>query len=65
MMNKIILSLLIAIVTVAVTSCDDPLTSGENNLTIVNIEVELPELPEGAEVVDRLLTLKNGSSGKS
>ncbi len=59
-------SLIIAVLTLTVlTACDDALTSGENNRTAVAVAVDMPQLPEGAEVVDRLLTFRNVSSGKS
>lgn len=47
------------------TSCDDPLTSGENTRTTVLMSVEMPPLPDGSEVVDQLYTFVNVSSGKS
>ncbi|MDE6383159.1 MAG: DUF4876 domain-containing protein [Paramuribaculum sp.] len=59
-------NLIIAVLTLTVlTACDDALTSGENNRTAVAVAVDMPQLPEGAEVVDRLLTFRNVSSGKS
>ena len=47
------------------TSCDDPLTSGESARTSVSVEIEYPELPDGADIVDRILTFRNVSTGKS
>ena len=46
-------------------ACDDPLTTGSAGRTTVLMTVEMPELPEGAEIVDQLYTFKNVTSGKS
>ena len=44
-------------------SCDDPLTSVGADRTEVLIDLTLPEIPEGAEVVDQTYTFRNVSSG--
>ncbi len=57
--------ILIALALTVLSACDDVLTSGESSRTSVNVAINMPELPAGAEVADRLLTFRNVSSGKS
>lgn len=58
---------LAAVLSVFITlcACDDPMTTGTGLKTSVLMSVEMPELPEGAEIVDQLYTFKNVTSGKS
>lgn len=55
----------ILIATATLWSCDDPLTSGDSARTSVSVTVEMPVLPEKAQVVDRIYTFRNVSSGKT
>lgn len=64
-MNKSIYILLSIAMAFLSWSCDDPLTSGESARTSVAVTVEIPELPDGAQVVDRMLTFRNVSTGKT
>lgn len=61
-MKKLLFIIVIALLT---WSCDDPLTGGESQRTTVNITIDMPDLPEKAEVVDRIVTFRNISSGKT
>ncbi len=47
----------------AFTACDDALTSGGNMRTAVSVNLTLPQLSDGAEVVDQIYTFINISSG--
>ncbi len=47
-------------------ACADEITSGtESAQTAVNIDLHIPELPDGAEVLEQFYTFKNVSTGES
>ncbi len=65
-MNHLRIIFLTALISlVGMTSCDEDLSSGESNRTSVVVNLIMPELPQGAEIVDRLYTFTNVSSGKT
>lgn len=64
MKHKILTLLIVVATLLAVTSCSDDITSGGQNRTAVTVDVEMPELPDGALVTDRMLTFTNVSSGQ-
>ncbi len=64
-MNKILYLFFVSAIAGLIWSCDDPLTSGDNARTNVSVSVEIPELPEGSQVVDRIFTFRNVSNGKT
>lgn len=49
----------------ALTACADEMNSGEAARTEVSVSVDIPELPEGAEIVDRVYTFRNVSTDKT
>jgi len=65
-MNKVLSNLFFCFcLGIALSGCDDPLTSSVNAAaTSVEVIVEMPALPDAAEVADRLYTFTNVSSGK-
>lgn len=63
-MKKLIFKILMSVMALyALAACDDALTSGGNTRTVVLIDLTLPKLTEGAEVVDQIYTFRNVSSG--
>ena len=61
-----ILRLIAALILCAASAgCADDLNSGEVSRTEVHVTVEMPELPDGADVVDRLYSFRNIATGKT
>ena len=65
MKNILIKILFTVMATVILTGCDDALTSTEVNRTAVEVNITLPALPDGSEVVDETVTFRNVSSNMS
>lgn len=49
----------------ALAACSDDMNSGSIARTEVSVSVEIPELPEGAELVDQVYTFRNVSTDKT
>ena len=60
------IAMTVATVIMAITAgCADDMNSGELARTVVHVTVNMPELPAGADVVDRTYTFRNVSSDKT
>ena len=64
-MMRLLKFLAAAAVCAALAACSDDMNSGSIARTEVSVSVEIPELPEGAELVDRVYTFRNVSTDKT
>ena len=64
-MMRLLKFLAAAAVCAALAACSDDMNSGSIARTEVSVSVEIPELPEGAELVDQVYTFRNVSTDKT
>lgn len=57
--------LYIIILTIIMAACADDMNNGETALTAVTVNVEMPPLADGADIVDQFFSFRNVSTGRT